>query len=201
MKLIKSKLNRVRGFTLLELVIVIAIIGILAVIVLPNMIQALGKARDAKKMTEIRGLQTFLTTRGIDTGLRYPSSQATLLVDYTNSKTRAPSALTANPADNEYHYVGINCEAASYPSVIIGGSNTTCAGYQIWVELEQKNPALDLDTDVTDSICSNYGNSSDTCAAPSSGATTGSVLLHTSAKEVCTSNSPTAEDCVFDLAP
>ena len=73
---LKTKFSNLRGFTLLELVIVIAIIGILAVIVLPSMLNTLAKARDAKKMSELRGIQSFLTVTGIDTSLRYPADAA-----------------------------------------------------------------------------------------------------------------------------
>ena len=49
-----------RGFTLIELLVVIAIIGILASVVLASLNTSRGSARDAKRLSEAKQLQTAL---------------------------------------------------------------------------------------------------------------------------------------------
>ena len=49
-----------KGFTLVELLVVIAIIGLLATIAFISLNSARGKARDAKRISDIRQIQTAL---------------------------------------------------------------------------------------------------------------------------------------------
>ena len=50
-----------KGFTLLELIVVIAIISILAVIALPSFTSALKKARDSRKVADLRTVQSEIS--------------------------------------------------------------------------------------------------------------------------------------------
>lgn len=65
--------NKQAGFTLIELLVVISIIGTLASIVVVQTGNARSKARDAKRQTEMRQVQTALELYYTDTG-SYPST-------------------------------------------------------------------------------------------------------------------------------
>lgn len=55
-----GKLNKQKGFTLLELLVVIGIIGLLASILVVNLTGARKRARDTKRVADIRSLQTAI---------------------------------------------------------------------------------------------------------------------------------------------
>lgn len=52
--------QRQKGFTLIELLVVIAVIGILASVVLASLNSARAKARDAKRVSELKAVSTAL---------------------------------------------------------------------------------------------------------------------------------------------
>jgi len=70
-------INRVRkqkrGFTLIELLVVVAIVGLLSSVVLASLNTARMKARDAKRILEVRQIQIALA-RYYDTYGEYPGS-------------------------------------------------------------------------------------------------------------------------------
>ena len=66
--------DRIRGFTLLELLIVIVIIGMLAAYVGPKYFTQLGKSERTMAKAQIAGLEKALDTFRLDVG-RYPTTE------------------------------------------------------------------------------------------------------------------------------
>ncbi|MBI4363241.1 MAG: type II secretion system protein [Candidatus Doudnabacteria bacterium] len=61
-----------RGFTLIELLVVIAIIGFLAAVILVALGSARAKSRDARRISDVKKIQTALELFYADNG-RYPT--------------------------------------------------------------------------------------------------------------------------------
>lgn len=92
-----SKTNS-KGFTLIELLVVIAIIGILATIVLVSLNSARQKARDVKRVGDLRGMQVALEAFFDDNGA-YPAGDVTCESIATALSALAPAYLPAVPDD------------------------------------------------------------------------------------------------------
>ena len=65
---IRSKLTRDEGFSLIELLIVVAIIGIIAAIAVPQLMNAMDRGRQRRSMADMRNIATANGTYRVDTG-------------------------------------------------------------------------------------------------------------------------------------
>ncbi len=136
--------KRNQGFTIVELLIVIVVIGILALLVITTYSGIQAKARNSKRQTDVQSLQTqleaFFSQNGYYPSLTDINSSSWLgtnmksldqnaLIDPsnpTNSKT-----LLAAPAAKSYAYAVTNSSGTSCES-----DDTTCAKYTLTAQYE-----------------------------------------------------------------
>ena len=69
-----KRLRRSRGFTLIELMVVLVIIGVLAALIVPNMLDRADDARVTAARTDVNNLMQALKLYQLD-NLRYPSGE------------------------------------------------------------------------------------------------------------------------------
>jgi general secretion pathway protein G len=102
----------VRGFTLIEIMVVVIIIGLLAAVIVPNVIHNVDKARVTKVKQDIQGLETALAMYRLDNSI-YPTTEQGLAAlvqrptDPSISHWREGGYLdrvSKDPWGNDYHY-------------------------------------------------------------------------------------------------
>ena len=139
--------KRSQGFTIVELLIVIVVIGILALLVITTYSGIQAKARNAKRQTDIQSLQTQLEAFFSQNGY-YPSltdmntaswratnmkslDQNALIDPSSTCNPSTTSCLVASAVAKSYAYsvkdsTGASCEA----------TDTNCAQYTLTAEYE-----------------------------------------------------------------
>src|SRR6187200_3441063 len=76
-------MNRNRkGFTLIELLIVVAIIGIIVAIAIPNLLNAIQRAKQKRTMADMRSIGTAAESYSIDYNAYPPAAAVTIPVFY-----------------------------------------------------------------------------------------------------------------------
>lgn len=124
---------------MVELLVVIAIIGVLATLLLLQLGGARGKARDAKRISDITQLRTALEQYFDDNSGTYPAMSLYDVSDPLKAYIgTGKMANTTDPLDQaQYGY-------STAPAV--GGK---LLKYQVWAELEVGNPAVKTDDDIS----------------------------------------------------
>lgn len=102
------------GFTLIEIMVVVVILGILAAVVVPRIMDRPDDARIAKARQDIRALQSALELYRLD-NYQYPSTQQGLEALVSEPSGEPPArnwkpggyinSLPEDPWGNEYQYV------------------------------------------------------------------------------------------------
>ena len=104
--------RRQQGFTLLELIIVVAVIGILATIAMPRLLHAPERAREAVLKTNLRTFRTALDEYYADKG-RYPASLEALVEDgYLRAMPQDPITRSTDTWVPEYEELSPDEEPA-----------------------------------------------------------------------------------------
>ncbi len=88
--------NNQRGFTLIEILVVVTILGILAAIVVPRILERPEQARRTKATVDIKGIEESLGLFKLDNGF-YPSTEQGLQALVVKPQTgRIPSRYPKN---------------------------------------------------------------------------------------------------------
>jgi general secretion pathway protein G len=112
----RKLLKKPDGFTLIELMVVIVILGILAGLIVPRIMERPGEAKQTKARLQIESLSTALKLYKLDVG-KYPTTEQGLqaLVDPPETNTRTgewkkggyleKGKVPEDPWGNEYIYL------------------------------------------------------------------------------------------------
>jgi general secretion pathway protein G len=120
-----------RGFTLIEIMVVVVIIGIIAALVAPSIISRVGDAQVTSAKQGIRAYETALNLYRLD-NFKYPTTEQGLkaLVQQPNDSTVRNwkpggyvDTLRQDPWGNDYHYVYPGTHGKEYDLFTLGADN------------------------------------------------------------------------------
>lgn len=129
--------NLKKGFTLIELMIVVAIIAILAVVAAPKFGQQLKKAKDSKAISLAGTYRSALTMNSADNDSVYATSFAGL-TDSVDNKTKESSyaqATHGSAAPAAYTTASFPTGAGSTISTMVGTSSIKAANNKFFVNM------------------------------------------------------------------
>ena len=122
---------RASGFTLIEIMVVVIIIGLLAAVIIPEVIGKVDEARVAKTKQDIQSLETALTMFRLDNS-KYPTTEQgvkALVVQPTDPSIRhwRPGGyiqrVSKDPWGNDYQYVYPGTHGKEYDLFSLGADN------------------------------------------------------------------------------
>ncbi len=153
--MLKNIIKKQGGFTLLELLIVIVIIGILALLIIPNITSAPKKARDTQRKTDLKAIQKGLEEYFVSNNA-YPTqvSAANVTTALTSLTSGNPPVIKTMPADPKntgvfvYQYTSADGTAYTLHGCLenggetVGGpvtNDTNCTGTSRAYQLTNQN--------------------------------------------------------------
>jgi general secretion pathway protein G len=102
----QRKQPRTAGFTLAEMMVVIVILGLLATLVVPNVLKRLGTAMTGKVKADITTITSSLDDYAVANGGKFPDSLEALVTPDVNGHTylKGLKTIPLDPWKNEYLY-------------------------------------------------------------------------------------------------
>ena len=121
-----------RGFTLIEIMVVVVIIGLLAAVIVPNVVSKVDEARVTRAKADISAIESALTIFRLDNS-KYPTTEQGLTAlttqptDPSIRNWRPGGYLTKkvgkDPWGNEYQYVYPGTHGSEFDLYSLGADN------------------------------------------------------------------------------
>jgi general secretion pathway protein G len=127
----RRQVNKMRGFTLIEIMVVVVIIGLLAAVIVPQVVGQVEKARISKAAQDIASLETALTMFKLDNS-KYPGTDQglqALVVQPSDPSIRhwKPGGyvkrVQKDPWGNDYQYVYPGTHGGEYDLFSLGADS------------------------------------------------------------------------------
>lgn len=127
MKFADTSWRAARGFTLIEIMVVVVILGILAALIAPNVINRIDDAQSAKVKQDIRAIESALKLYRLD-NFRYPTTQEgldALVTPPQDSSKKWPEGgyldrLPRDPWDRPYIYESPGKQGGAFDIYTLG---------------------------------------------------------------------------------
>jgi general secretion pathway protein G len=129
---VSRALRTSRGFTLIEIMVVVVIIGLLAAVIVPQVVNKVDEARVTRAKADIASIESALTIFRLDNS-KYPTTEqglASLTTQPTDPSIRnwrpggyLTKKVGKDPWGNEYQYVYPGTHGSEYDLFSLGADN------------------------------------------------------------------------------